>query len=84
MSNKLTEISIKLDILIKKIDSLSGVKESSEDANENWLNQREVMELWGCSAPTVERAVRDGVIKKYRAGRMVRYKQSEVLGAFQD
>jgi excisionase family DNA binding protein len=50
-----------------------------QEKTETFLTKKEVMELVNCSASTVDEWLMNGKLKRYKIGRSVRYKKSDVL-----
>ena len=46
------------------------------------LNRQEAADLAGVCVATIDNKVRDGVLRKYRTGGVVRFKRQEVIEAF--
>lgn len=46
------------------------------------LTRREAADLAGVCLATIDNKVRDGVLKKYRTGGIVRFKRQEIIEAF--
>jgi len=52
--------------------------------NDKYLTRREVTQLLKISLPTLHRYTKDGVLRSYRIGGKVRYKQHEVETALKE
>lgn len=58
-------------------------KEPIEPLQERFVNKVTITNIWDCSMSTVDRAIRDGLIKRYYLGGSVRFKLSEVMEALE-
>jgi len=48
-------------------------------SNETLITERQIADRWKCSAMTVRRRARAGILKPMKLGRMTRYRLSNVL-----
>lgn len=71
-----TTISLLLDE--KLTNALAGVIPNNASVSDTYLSRKEVSNLLKISLPTLHSLTLEGLVKGYRIGRRVLYKQSEV------
>ena len=78
---------ITAETLLKKFDSLESqikeLKAQPQPTTEKLITRYETTELLGVSIVTVHNWVKANILKAYRVGNKVRFKESEVYNALQ-
>lgn len=68
------------DQFIKRITA--AIREAAKD--DAFLSKKEAAALIGVHTNTLDKMVNEGRVKRYKNGRLVRFKKSELLEAFEE
>ncbi|AMA50439.1 hypothetical protein AWN65_13710 [Flavobacterium covae] len=78
---------ISAEILLQKFDSLESqikeLKQQSQPTSERLITRDETAKILGVSIVTIHNWVKSNVLKAYRVGNKIRFKESEVFNALQ-
>lgn len=75
----ITTIAEKLDALTNALTSKEAKAETSADKPEKFLTRGEVAVLLKITLPTLHDWTKKGLLKAYRIGNRIRYKEAEVM-----
>lgn len=70
-----------IELLSERVCEKLAAKETKE---EKLLTSKQVCDLLSITAPTLNDRCSNGLIKKYRTGRKVLFKESEILASLQN
>ena len=71
----------KIETLLIELKEQQRTKAEFEDYPE-LLSRKQAGEMVGITVTTIDRYAREGLLKKHRTGKLVRFKKNEVLNAF--
>lgn len=82
-TTKLEIHSISADVLLKRFDAIEDLlsKNQNENPKEKLLTRNETAALLGVSLVTLHSWVKLNILKGYRIGNKVRFKEHEVMGS---
>lgn len=76
---------ISAETLLQKLDSLeskiSKLEDQSQNPSEKLLNREETAKILGISLVTLHSWVKQNILKAYRIGNKVRFKEHEVMAS---
>lgn len=75
----ITTLAEKLDTLTNVLSGKETKAETSADQSEKFLTRGEVAELLKITLPTLHDWTKKGLLKAYRIGNRIRYKEAEVM-----
>lgn len=75
----ITTLAEKLDTLTNVLTGKDANTETSADQSEKFLTRGEVAELLKITLPTLHDWTKKGLLKAYRIGNRIRYKEAEVM-----
>lgn len=67
---------------VRKVISENQTLPAVTDDGKQLLTRKEAAEIAGVCVATLDNKVKDGVLRKYRTGGIVRFRRSEVIEAF--
>jgi len=75
----INDLAEKIDNLTNALNGKTPNEKTDEKTNEILLTRTETAKMLGVTKPTIIDWGKKGILKCYRIGKLVRYKQSEVM-----
>lgn len=73
-----------IENMIPKYANLFNKKEDKKNNDEIFYTKTESADFLGCSNSTVDRYAREGLLKRYKISRAVRFKKSDLIALIEN